>query len=153
MGDQFWQSDEVVGGDCESKDGGDFRPATELDLGKTCWGLDSAEDLLDALAASLADAVTGMVCRALVDGCLANLAGLGNTAVDGDMRRDLACAQAPDKGFHIIGRVGRQRDAPALGLAPVEHRKRRLTFGHPRRQGQFRINNNPLRFSTNAWPI
>ena len=52
FGEQFGQSDEVIGGDGDPEDGRDFHFAADLDLGKTGLRLDPAEDFLNALAAT-----------------------------------------------------------------------------------------------------
>lgn len=71
FGKELGRSDKVIGSVCESKDGGDFRSASEFDLGEACLRLYPAKRLFDALAAALTEAVAGMVRRAPVDGGLA----------------------------------------------------------------------------------
>jgi hypothetical protein len=52
LGEKLGQSDEVVGCDCKSEDGGDFGSAAQLDLGETGLRLDPTEHRLNALAAA-----------------------------------------------------------------------------------------------------
>ncbi len=78
LGEQLGYSDQIVGGGGEGEDGlGLFSPP-DLHLIEPGLCLDPAEDLLDALADALAERVSGMMGRAPVDGCLANLATLTN---------------------------------------------------------------------------
>ena len=58
--DEFWDADQVVGGDSEGEDSFNLGPASQFDLGKAAGFLHPAEDFFDALAAALADGVAGM---------------------------------------------------------------------------------------------
>ena len=100
------------GPEAVAESGGDDRIATR--------GLDPAEDLLDALAATLADAVTGMSRRAPVYLGLAPLAGLGDVVLDGDMGGHLAVPQFLDKIRDVKTLVPAHRDrCPETEKAPA----------------------------------
>ena len=62
-----------------------------------------AEALFNTLAQALADDIAAVACSAPVDPGLAPLAGLGQVAVDGDVRGDPAGA-----GNHRPGRIYRK---------------------------------------------
>ena len=86
--------------------------AAELGLAQSRARLDPAEDLLDALAATLAGAVTGMARRAPIDPGLAPLAGLGEVVLDRDMGGHFAVPQLLDKVCNVKTLVPSQRDPP-----------------------------------------
>ena len=132
--DEFWESDEIVGGDSECEDGFCLFPASYFHPGMACLRLDPAEHFLDALAADLADAVAGMTSGARIDSGPAHNAAFADRPIDCNVRRHVARLEIADKSGRVIGLVGAERDAFAAG-APVDNGKRRLA----------------LRFSVGCW--
>ena len=112
MGEELWQSDQIVGGGKEAEDGVGSGETFELEFGQSGAGFCPAEHFLDAFSTSLADLIAGMARCAAVDGALSPCAGLIDRAVDGDMRCHLASPQFANKISDIISLVGAQRDAP-----------------------------------------
>ena len=109
--------------------------APEFGLAQSRARLDPAEDLLDALAAPLADAVTGMARRAPVYLGLAPLAGLGDVVLDGDMGGHLAVPQFLDKIRDVKTLVPAHRDPTpaastlhrAMPVGPIQEKWGRPT--------------------------
>ena len=91
MAEQFWQSDEIVGGGEEGEYGVAFFSSSDFELAQSGAGLGPAEDLLDAFSAALADLVAWMARGAAVDGALAPCACFIDGAVDSDRLRREKC--------------------------------------------------------------
>ena len=111
LNEQFWPSDEVVGGGEEAEHGFGFGQAPEFEPGQSGAGLGPAEDLLDTFSAALADVVARMTYCAVIYGAPSPRAGFINRAVDRDMRRHLARPQLADEVSNIISLIRAQRDA------------------------------------------
>ena len=109
-GEQFGDSDEVVGGDGEGEDSVHAGFAADFDGCEARCRLDPAEDLFDAFAAALADGIAGVAGCRLVDGSLSDLAQFGHGAVDRDMRGDATGAQVAHEVGHVIGLVRAEGD-------------------------------------------
>ena len=75
-GEQFGDSDEVVGGDGEGEDSVHAGFAADFDGCEARCRLDPAEDLFDAFAAALADGIAGVAGCLFVDGSLLTLPSL-----------------------------------------------------------------------------
>ena len=75
--------------------------AADLDLGQAGDCLYSAEPLLGALPAALADRIAKMAKGASVDGGLAVLSDLGQMTAVGDMRPDFGFPQSLGEGLNI----------------------------------------------------
>jgi len=112
--------------------------APELCLGLTADILDPTEDLLDALADTLADGIAGMPGGAVVDLGFAPLAGLGEVVLHRHMGRHLALAEFIDKTRDVEALVPAQRDPPLAplgihGTMLVDHVKGGFAFRRARR--------------------
>ena len=97
--DEFWQADEVIGGDGEGEDGCDFGFASDFDAVVSGLSFDPTEHFLDAFSAAQADGIAGVAGGPRVDGGLADLAKLADGALHRDMWRHPARPQFGDCGF------------------------------------------------------
>ena len=95
-----------------------------------------------------------MACRALIDRCLARLAGLARMSVDGDVRRDVALAQGLHEGSRhrkalSAPRVMRRSPGrwPSIRSRAVSRSAVPVAWRDPANDGR------PLRFSISAWPM
>jgi hypothetical protein len=111
-GQQFRQSDEVVGGGREVEGPSDPIEAAEPGLPLSGGGFCPAEHFLDTLAYTLADRVTRMAGGASVDLGMPRHAEFAHPSVGGDMRRDPPRAEFLHEGRDIVSFVGGERDPP-----------------------------------------
>ena len=110
-GDQFWDTDQIVGDEAEQEVGGDTTDAAMLGLSHGAVLLAPAEDALDHRAARLRHCIAHVADRSSVDGASAFLADLGERLVLRDMRRDVDLAQLRNMVGGVIGLVFARRDA------------------------------------------
>ena len=82
LGGEFGYSDEVVGDHPKGEGSVGTLEAPDLEFGDAADGFGPAERLFDPLSNPLADLVTGVAGGASIDGGLADLAMLGDSAVD-----------------------------------------------------------------------
>ena len=130
---QFWQPDQIVGGERQCEGRIDAPAPSELGLVLAGLDLDPAKNLLDPFADTLADRVARMPRRAAIDLGLAPLAGLGEVVLNGDMGRHVARTQIINKSRHVKALVASQGDPPLAALTIhravlVDHRQRLFAF-------------------------
>src|SRR5574340_649285 len=125
------EPDQIVSRERQREGGVHPVSASQLHLGQTGGTLDPAKYFFDAFAAALADAVADMTRGAIIDGCLAPLAGFAEVPVDRDMRRDRPTSQVVHKLRDVIGLVGAQGNTTvALSAILIDQLERLFPFGN-----------------------
>ncbi len=169
LGEEFWQSDEIVGDGEEGEYGVGFFASSDFELDQSGTGLGPTKDFLDTFSASQADLVAWMARGAAVsasqayfiagvagctaiDGGFAPLAGFTDGAIDGDMGRHLARPQFTNEFRNIISLIGAQRDAPVAGTA-VQHGQGSLALGGAGSVGKGTVHDQTIKVSISTCPI